>query len=41
MSKKPISDKYGFVFSTDPNFNFNKEEEEDQECAAADQEDGG
>ena len=29
MSKKNISDKFGFVFSTDPNFNFNKEEEEE------------
>ncbi len=31
MSKKNISDKFGFVFSTDPNFNFNKEEDEIQD----------
>jgi len=37
MSKKPVSDKYGFVFSTDPNFNFNKEEEEDQDTLPPDQ----
>ena len=36
MSKKNISDKFGFVFSTDPNFNFNKEEEEEQDTLSPD-----
>ncbi len=36
MSKKNNSDKFGFVYSTDPNFNFNKEEAESQETLAPD-----
>jgi translation initiation factor 1 len=31
MSKKNKSDKHGFVYSTDPNFNFQREEERAQE----------
>jgi len=31
VSKKNNSDKFGFVYSTDPNFNFNKQNDEGQE----------
>ena len=31
MSKKDKNDKYGFVFSTDPNFRFEEEEQKSEE----------
>ncbi|HVF80619.1 MAG TPA: translation initiation factor [Flavisolibacter sp.] len=37
MSKKNISDKHGFVYSTDPNFGFQHEEEERTETLPAQQ----
>ncbi len=37
MSKKNNSDKFGFVYSTDPNFNFNKEESASQDTLAPEQ----
>ena len=33
MSKKKGSDKHGFVYSTDPNFQFQHEEEKGAETA--------
>lgn len=37
MSKKNISDKHGFVYSTDPNFQFESEEEQIDETLPAKQ----